>query len=246
MQEKSIALNTALADFFPDLTSAAKDISLIELATHRSGLSRLPENLSLAEMDNPYKGYSSMMLFDALQSADPKTKDFEYSNFGFGVLGTALEVTSNKPLNELLQQRVFLPAKMQDTFLSLDDVTIEGVADGHDILFEKVSHWTFDAIAGAGAGVSTAKDMLALGNYLLENKDAPHVSLFLTPHTAQAPKFGIGIMLNDEIAFHGGQTGGFGSFFAVDFENEHVVVVLTNVSKDAGKLGFNILNAINE
>lgn len=244
--EKAVQLDTELGELFSDLTSDTKRISLKQLATHRSGLPRLPANQSLADMNNPYSAYDATALFKALQESTPAARDFAYSNFGFGTLGTALEKASDESLNNLIQRIVFSPAKMPSSAMAMNDAKIRGIADGHNLLFEKVSHWTFDAMAGAGAAVSTAQDMLSLGAYLLENKTEPSVSLFLSPQTSQVPLFGVGIMLKDSIAFHGGQTGGFGSFFAIDVENEKVVVVLTNVSKDAGKLGFNVMQQLGE
>lgn len=66
-----------------------KQITLLSLATQRSGLPRNPTNL-VGEVDNPFSGYTVARLYDFLNTytlpRDPGEK-FEYSNLGFALLG---------------------------------------------------------------------------------------------------------------------------------------------------------------
>src|SRR6185436_7897530 len=71
----------------------ARSIRLVELATHTSGLPRLPGNLRPKDAANPYADYGSAALYEFLAEfalparADPTPV---YSNLGFGLLGHAL------------------------------------------------------------------------------------------------------------------------------------------------------------
>ena len=70
-----------------------KQITLVDLATHTSGLPRMPSNFKPKDPDNPYADYTLANLFDFLSSYE-LTRDigaqFEYSNMGVGLLGQAL------------------------------------------------------------------------------------------------------------------------------------------------------------
>ena len=66
-------------------------ITLQDLATHTSGLPRLPSNLAPKDPANPYADYSVEQLYQFLSSYQ-LTRDigsqYEYSNLGGGLLGT--------------------------------------------------------------------------------------------------------------------------------------------------------------
>jgi len=70
-----------------------RQISLEDLATHTSGLPRLPSNLSPKDAANPYADYSIEQLYQFL-SGYQLTRDigpqYEYSNLGGGLLGHVL------------------------------------------------------------------------------------------------------------------------------------------------------------
>lgn len=78
--------------------AAAPPITLLHLATHTSGLPRLPPGLLTgsarrAWFTNPYAGYSSAELLTAFSRAEPRHRPgtrVRYSNFGAGLLGHAL------------------------------------------------------------------------------------------------------------------------------------------------------------
>src|SRR5208283_4407870 len=65
-------------------------IMLQDLATHTSGLPRLPSNMKPKDFMNPYADYTPELLYQFLSSyelpRDPGSK-WEYSNLGAGLLG---------------------------------------------------------------------------------------------------------------------------------------------------------------
>ncbi|HYA36427.1 MAG TPA: serine hydrolase domain-containing protein, partial [Candidatus Binataceae bacterium] len=72
--------------------SGGAEITLLDLATHRSGLPSDPDNL-LSIPQNPYAGYDSLRLLEFVGArglAKPKGAEYFYCNFGFGLLGYAL------------------------------------------------------------------------------------------------------------------------------------------------------------
>ena len=65
-------------------------ITLRSLATHSSGLPRLPANISPADSLNPYADYVQSDLHAFLRSFNPDSlsREYAYSNLGVGLLGS--------------------------------------------------------------------------------------------------------------------------------------------------------------
>jgi D-alanyl-D-alanine-carboxypeptidase/D-alanyl-D-alanine-endopeptidase len=97
-------------------------ITLRQLASHTSGLPRgIPgpvqsvEGRYELEPERLYKHLAEITL-----QFDPGTDDL-YSNLGFGLLGHALELAAGKPLNQLLQELLCDPLKLERTAIHVDD-----------------------------------------------------------------------------------------------------------------------------
>ncbi len=72
---------------------AGGEITLLDLATHHSGLPRMPGNLHPADRGNPFADYHAADLYAYLKKhgvAKDGEAQFLYSNLGFGLLGQAL------------------------------------------------------------------------------------------------------------------------------------------------------------
>ena len=99
-------------------TRGGKHITLLDLATQSSGLPRLPDNLSPKNFHDPYAGYDDARLFEFL-STYRLTRDigaqYEYSNYGVGLLGRLLALHAGTSYEDLLRQRVLVPLAMSET-----------------------------------------------------------------------------------------------------------------------------------
>ena len=95
-----------------------RQITFVDLATHSSGLPLRPQNLASQTALNKYAGYTLEQLYQGLATfelpRDPGTA-FEYSNWGFALLGQALAHCAGKSYEALLAQRVTGPLGMRDT-----------------------------------------------------------------------------------------------------------------------------------
>ena len=94
LNRKEVALDDPAAKYLPETVRMpernGKSITLHDLATHSSGLPRLPSNLKPKDLRNPYADYSVDDLYQFLSGyqlpRDPGSQ-FEYSNVGAGLLG---------------------------------------------------------------------------------------------------------------------------------------------------------------
>ncbi len=163
----------AVEDLLPDglqlRDKAGNPLRLIDLATHRSGLPRMPGNLSPREMVDPYSGYSEARMFAFLREWKPaveRGQRFEYSNFGYGLLSIVLSRQLGLSFDEALRRQVLSPLQLDDLRINRplppgDDLALIGAAIGaslevapriagpHDGQRRRAPAWQFDAMAGA-------------------------------------------------------------------------------------------------
>src|SRR5581483_6488968 len=96
-QRGEVKLDDPIAKYLPPVAKIpqrnGKQITLIDLATHTSGLPRMPENFRPEDPNNPYVDYSTEALYSFLSSYELKRdigSKYVYSNLGFGLLGLGL------------------------------------------------------------------------------------------------------------------------------------------------------------
>jgi D-alanyl-D-alanine-carboxypeptidase/D-alanyl-D-alanine-endopeptidase len=109
-----------------------KQIRLIDLATHASGLPREAEDRpgETPTSDRSKEDYISSLTPDALLFA-PGT-GILYSNFGFDLLAQALANSAGKPYADLLRERVLEPAGLRDTRFELPEADCQWAMQGHN------------------------------------------------------------------------------------------------------------------
>lgn len=115
-----------LADLLPELADSefARNVTLRQLATHTSGLTRLAKNQILMSMKqdktNPYAAYAEEHLLQAVREENLRSgAKHEYSNYGYGLLGWALSRASGVPASEALRQELFAPLGMSASVMAI-------------------------------------------------------------------------------------------------------------------------------
>lgn len=249
-----VGLDEPVAELLPAGTRVpirnGKAITLRDLASHYSGLPRVPTNLARQDRpDDPYAGYTAEDLYRFLATHDlvrTPGDSFEYSNLGVGLLGHALVLRAKAADYEsLIRSRILDPLRMDDTVIAIPSRLADNVASGHDDSFDPVSNWNFDVLAAAGAFRSNVPDLLRFMDALCD-RDSPMSSmmaLLITPRSqgglelgAPHPDGGIAIS-------HSGGTGGFRSFVRCVPEWKRGVAVLSNTCIDAVvDLGVHVLD----
>ena len=222
---------------------AVRTITLQQLATHSSGLPRLPANLMFGMKDarNPYVHYGREQLETFLRGyAPPPGRTSitpEYSNLGFGLLGFVLAHKAGMPYESLLKARVLEPLGMRDTSATLSADQRRRLAPGH-ARGAAESNWDFDALAGAGALRSTANDMNKLLAALMRPTASTRIRrairLALEPRgDLGVSKIGLGWLTTKQpsgftMTWHNGGTGGYRTFIGFTPDARAGIVVLTN------------------
>jgi CubicO group peptidase (beta-lactamase class C family) len=225
-----VSLNDPVSKYLPKTVKvparSGREITLLDLATHTSGLPRLPGNL---------------------QPAD------EYSNLGVGLLGHILSLRAGTNYETLVATRITKPLGMENTRAKLSPQMQSRLAVGYDQGGSPVTPWDFDTLAGAGALRSTVNDML---KFLAANMGLNKSALLPVMQKAHAvqratgtPNLSIGLgwhilsNFGTEIIWHNGGTRGYHSFIGFDRKKGLGVVVLSNSASDIDDIGLHLLES---
>jgi serine-type D-Ala-D-Ala carboxypeptidase/endopeptidase len=220
-----------------------RQIRLVDLSTHSSGLPRMPDNFTPGDSRNPYVDYTVPKLYDFLRRHELRRDigvESEYSNVGVGLLGHALARRAGTSYEALVTARILEPLGMTSTKITLSPADVARLAPGHNARGQQVQNWDLaEAFAGAGGLRSNVDDMLT---FLAANLMPPGSStLGRAIRNAQTVHFkgaggrkgglGWGLSLpkrERNVLTHSGGTGGYNTFVAVDPERRLGVVVLSN------------------
>ncbi|MFJ2774959.1 serine hydrolase domain-containing protein [Streptomyces sp. NPDC087300] len=253
-----VAHDDPIARFLPPAAAPhlqAGRITLLHLATHTSGLPRLPPGFlrrgAPAWFSNPYADYSPADLRRALTRTRPRAAPgtrVRYSNFGVGLLGALLTRAAHGPtgpdtaadFEQLLGDRVLGPLGLTRTDCAADGPQATGYWHGR-----ARPAWRIPALPAAGAVRSSARDLLAALDALIDPAGPPAVPETLrtaladvtTPRIA-LPRTGrrIGLIWNirprpgHDLYHHSGGTRGFTSFAGFSPQTGVALVALANTS----------------
>jgi len=262
VQRGEVSLADPVAKYLPaDVKTperGGRPITLVDLATHTSGLPRIPANMNPRDPANPYADYTDEKLYGFLASYSlPRDvgSQYEYSNLGGGLLGRLLARRSGTDYEALVRTRICRPLQMNSTSITLTPEMKGRLAVGHNDKLAPVSNWDFQALAGAGALRSSANDLLAFlaANFgYTQSPLAPAMAAMLkvrkatgTPGLEIALGWHIYMREGDDKIWHNGGTFGYRSFIGYRPATRVGVVVLSNTFTPAGidDIGLHLLDA---
>jgi CubicO group peptidase (beta-lactamase class C family) len=134
-----VNLNDPVEKYFPEVNRVpqrykdAPPITLLQLATHTSGLSREPDHTAAYVTGKPEDWKETLIaaLPHVHYESKPGTR-FLYSNIGYAILGAALEQAAAQPYLEYLPQSIFTPLGMTHTSLVLTPEMQSHLAKGYE------------------------------------------------------------------------------------------------------------------
>lgn len=262
VERGEVRLDQPLASVIPQAARNASGppITLLHLATHTSGLPRLPPGLrrqALRQRRDPYADFTTAHLVDALQRAPrrPPGGRPRYSNFGGAVLGEALARATGVTFAELVRDRIATPLGLRDTAINLTADQQSRRATGHSRWGRRVDDWHLPGMPAAGALWSTADDLVQFAAAHLNPDATPLASALrqvMEPRARAADhlRVGLGWHLLDRHGatwlLHNGGTGGFSSFIAIETQAEASICVLSNTTSSVDRLGVHLLDRVRQ
>ncbi|MDN4171566.1 serine hydrolase domain-containing protein [Nocardioides sp. SOB77] len=254
-REGVVGLDDPVADHLPVAPPVkGRPITLRDLATHHSGLPRLPRRAAwrgmTSERHDPYARYDEATLSAAVLATRPRVEPgrrFGYSNLGGGLLGWALARAAGTDYATLLADRVTGPLGLDDTGVEVPSDQQHRLAPGHGWRGRPAGRWDLAMLAGAGGVVSTAADLQRYVGAFDAAYDGPLAAAAADARTPQQRAGRVGpanvalgwLVVPGGTLFHDGGTGGYRSFVGSRPDLGVSVVVLS--ARARGLTGFGIL-----
>lgn len=209
-----------------------------ELLTHTSGYEgyyfEAPMIFNFLVGKNDFCAITKQMLLDKASSLNMDKNDynFNYSNFGYAVLGLILESVYGTDYTTLLNDFTQNELKLKNTKISEENGDLENYWD-----------WQAqDAYLSAGAITSDISDMLLYAQMQLENntyfadchksiKQINANSDFYESMDVRMDEIGLAWIIDskNEIVWHNGGTGDYNSYLGFSPKTDTAVIILSNL-----------------
>jgi len=260
VERGEVSLNDPISKYLPKSVKTpsrnGKEITLLHLTTHTSGLPFLPSNFRLKNEQKSYADYTVKQMYSFL-SRYQLQRDIgakaEYSNFGVALLGHILALRAGMNYEALVRTRICAPLKMGNTRIKFTKQMLAHLAKGHDHALNPVANWDLPTFAGAGGLRSTAEDLLRLVAANLGLVSSPLFTAMQKTHQPQYPveefggEVGLGWFIEKqfgtEIRYHVGETGGYYTYVGFDKKKRRGVVVLSNADNEIYDIGIHLLES---
>jgi hypothetical protein len=209
---------------------AGREVTLLDLATHSSGLPPYIDNMP----PGGFREYHAEHLYAWVTkhglARDP-SPGFVYSNPGYALLGQALALRDGKSYPEMIATRIAGPLGLHDTATDLTAEQQPRMIQGYKADGRPLAPWTLDAFNGSGGLRSTASDMLA---YLEAQLHAATPAIRLSQQIRAPVARGMSIALawlydqENGIYFHNGALSGYTSHAFFSPKEDYAAIVLVN------------------
>ena len=257
LKRGEVSLNDPISRYLPREVKTprynSKEITLLNLIWHTSGLPFKPDNLNPSNPENPWADYTTARLYEFLGRYELKHEPpvefdfrrFEYSNLGVGLLGHILSRRAGTDYETLVRDRILRPLGMNDTAIHLTPRMKTNLATPYNADGDATSNWDAPHLEG-GAGLrSTASDM---AKFIAANLGfGSSGSVALTDARRLTWNKGAirdGKLTRDgsDILYHSGSTGGYVSTVAVDTSRRKGVFVASNSQGPVEDIAFHVIH----
>jgi CubicO group peptidase (beta-lactamase class C family) len=259
VQAGKINLTDPLAKYLPDYPNKelASKVTIHHLLTHTGGTGDFfgsefdKHRLELRTLQDYVKLYGERGL-----AFEPGSR-WEYSNYGFLLLGLVVEKASAEDYYHYVREHIFKPAGMTSTDSLPEDIAIGDRSVGYTK--ENAKGWSPNLETlpyrgtSAGGGYSTVEDLLAFANALTNHKllEAKYVDLLTTGKVETrpgGPKYGYGF--GDNISpdgvrcfGHSGGAPGMNGDLKICPQAVYVIAVLANLDPPAASHASDFITA---
>jgi CubicO group peptidase (beta-lactamase class C family) len=256
LQERGdLDLDDPLEYYFDDIPDPWKEIRLVDLLMHRSGILDLEEIEGYREsMVLPTRPRETMRRFYSVPLRFAPDSSFEYSSSGYVILAAVIERVCERDFEELLRELVLDPLELHDTGHDRSEVILPHRARGYvwgPAGIENAPYIHMDLPIGGGELYSTVDDLARWARSLERGAllDGDALLDLFTPREIEnramrrrvgglfgvdleeggyANGWAIGTQHGRLCRQHGGVINGFSAYLARFPEEDATVVVLGN------------------
>lgn len=244
--ENKLKLDVPISTYLPDYPK--KNGSLItihQLLTHTSGIPNYTSFPNYREiMSNAFTPEEIVRLFaDSMLEFTPGDR-FQYSNSGYILLGYIIEKITGLPYEQVLQNKIFTPLKMNNSGYDHNSIVIKNRASGYNMIgstFQNANYIDMSVPFSAGGLYSTVEDLYLWDQALYTEKLLPekYRNLIFDAHIPAGDHYyGYGWEIGKmnlgnsgdqvETIGHSGTINGFNTLITRIPSNKSLVVLLNN------------------
>ncbi len=240
-EEGLLQVDDPITKYFPDYPTHGYTITLRHLMTHTSGII---DFLAIEEFPNIEKeDITAMDVIDFFKNAPMNFapgEAYSYSNSGYVMLGAIIEQLSGQPYVDFIQERIFTPLGMENTYHGDFRRIIPNRVTGYEMGaegYENSSYLSMTIPGAAGAIISTVDDLLKWNTALFAGEVVSLESLeeMTTPfilNNGELSNYGFGLAIQNlrgqPMISHTGGINGFITYAAYLPESDVYVAVLGN------------------
>lgn len=248
VQAGKIKLSEPFGKYVSDYPNkdAASKVNIEQLLTHTGGTGDIfgPEFAQHRKDLRSLQDYVNLYGKRALEFA-PGSR-WEYSNYGFLLLGVVVERVSGKSYYDYVRENVYAPAGMSSTASLPEDENVPDRSIGYTSFGGQAIHPNTDTLpyrgTSAGGGYSTVEDLQRFASALMNHKllSAEYTDLLTTGKVAtpRGGKYAFGFFDDGADSGarhfgHGGGAPGMNGDLQIYPQNGYVIAVLSNLDPPA-------------
>lgn len=260
--------------YFPEIKqvenrfSYAPPVTLMQLATHTSGLDREPGNTEtyLTGQVSDWEKTLIAALAHLHYQFEPGTRFF-YSNIGFAILGAALERAAGEPYIEYLPKHIFEPLGMTHTALERNEQMRAHLSKGYQVTGPNTvdsetprrEHETGRGYkVPNGAIYTTVGDLARFASFLMgegpesvlkaASLDRFQMQTEVPADIGLTSGYGIGFMVDRRDGYvvfgHGGAVAGYTAALEINRQKNLAVVAFSNGAVNPDNLALRALDTL--
>lgn len=237
------SFNQTLDEFDSEFPNG-NQITIAQLLSHQSGIPDYQlvvedayEQGEILDEEDIYQVIKDMISENGLNFSPGTNK--QYSNSNFLIAALLIQEVSQMPYHDYIQQKIFNPLEMSNTYKGADEIDINTNAQGY-LNGTPNSSYPMTIAFGTGDFSSTPKDMETWVNAVKTNwfTNAEKTEIFTQNVSSGYTDFGLGWFTTQEgnttMYWHGGDINGYWSMIGFIPEFDATIVLLSNEQDDTG------------
>jgi CubicO group peptidase (beta-lactamase class C family) len=238
-QDGKLKLDDKVSKYVPELT-VSPNVTILQLLQQTSGLPDYTKAPGLkAEMTRSVKLADIITAVDKMPPAAAPGAKFQYNNFNYMIAGLVVERAGGVPLSDYLQQHIFLPLVMNESFYAGD----RGISPSHAVgytgspgHFVRAQAWDSAWLFGTAGLVTNVYDLAKwdIGLPLLLRVDAER-AMFTPSGAPGEAQYGLGWVIDERggkrYIWHNGEIPGYLSMNAILPDDNVAVIVVENTDR---------------
>ncbi len=243
IETKKLKLDQSLKSIFPKFPYP--EVTLRMMLNHRSGI---PKYANFIEPDSIWGVEKTLHNKDILNliikhkiplDFVPETK-FVYNNSNYALLGLVIEKVTKKPFKTAMNDLVFEPLGMRNTFVFMLEKDSNKVSQSYNTQFDLQDFDNLDAIFGDKNIYSTPRDLLKFDlamqkNDFISKKLKREIYRGYSYERAGINNYGLGIRLKEwdtgqKIFFHNGWWHGNRAAYVTLKKENVMIIAMTNAN----------------